>query len=148
MTRAEAAVCGLSRFYTGEPCKSGHRTERFVSNRQCVACNALAARQRERLRAFRDPSFRMYRNTLRRTGMALRGRASPAHTLGCDHPVLRDHIASQFRTGMSWDGYRQWEVDHVRPLSAARKLSELIELCHYSNLQPLWRSENLRKGGA
>ncbi|MEY9745716.1 hypothetical protein ABIF65_005090 [Bradyrhizobium japonicum] len=106
------------------------------------------ARQREALRGFRDPSFRMYRNTLRRTGMALRGRVSPAYAVGCDHTESRDHIAGQFRAGMRWERYRQWEVDHIRPLSSARKLSELIALCHFSNLQPLWRSENLRKGGA
>jgi hypothetical protein len=90
----------------------------------------------------------MHRNTLRRTGMALRGRASPANALACDHPKLRDHIAARFRNGMSWERYRQWEVDHIKPLSSARTLNELVALCHFSNLQPLWRSENLRKGGA
>lgn len=148
LSRIEAADSGLFRFYTGTPCREGHRSERYVSNRQCVACNAAKARQRDQLRGVRDPSFRMYRSTLRRAGMALRGRASPANAVGCGHPELRDHIARQFRTGMCWDRYRQWEVDHVRPLSSARTLSELVSLCHYSNLQPLWRSENLRKGGA
>jgi hypothetical protein len=148
LSRMEAAASGLSRFYTGRPCKVGHFSERFVSNRQCVVCNATKARQREAARGFEDPSFRMYRNTLRRTGMVLRGQASPADAVGCDHAELRDHIASQFRTGMAWDTYRQWEVDHVKPLSSARTLSELIVLCHFSNLQPLWRSENLKKGGA
>lgn len=141
-------MSGLSRFYTGLPCKEGHCAERYVSNRQCVACNAVKARQRERLRALRDPSFRMYRNTLRRTGMALGGRASPANVVGCDHPKLRDHIARKFRIGMSWERYREWEVDHIEPLSSACTLGELVTLCHFSNLQPLWRSENLRKGGA
>lgn len=148
VSQAEAARCGLSRFYTGVVCKEGHLAERYVSNRQCVACNATKARHREQLRGVRDPSFRMYRNTLRRTGMALKGRASPAYAVGCGHRELRDHIAAQFRTGMCWDRYRQWEVDHVRPLSSARTLSELIRLCHFSNLQPLWRGENQRKGGA
>jgi len=90
----------------------------------------------------------MFRNTLRRTGMALRGRASPAKALGCNHPELRDYIAARFRPGMTWEKYRQWEVDHVTPLSAARTLGELVELCHHKNLQPLWRRENLVKGGA
>lgn len=148
LSRTEAAASSRSRFYTGQPCKAGHFSDRFVSNRQCVSCNAIKARQREAVRGFKDPSFRMYRNTLRRTGMALRGRASPVTAVGCDHPELRGHIAGQFRTGMCWEKYRQWEVDHVRPLSSARTLSELIALCHFSNLQPLWRSENLRKGGA
>lgn len=148
LSRTEAATRGLSRFYTDEPCKNGHRADRYLSNRQCVACNAAKAREREALRGVRDPSYRMYRNTLRRTGMALKGRASPAKSVGCDHPELRDHISSRFNPGMSWDRYRQWEVDHIEPLSAARSIGRLIELCHFSNLQPLWRGDNLRKGGA
>lgn len=148
VSRAEAAASGLSRFHTGESCKEGHFTERYVSNRQCVACNAIRTRHRELLKGLKDPSFRMYRNVVRRTRMVLRGRASPALALGCGHPELRDHIASRFRLGMSWDRYRQWEVDHVMPLSAGRTLSDLIDLCHYTNTQPLWRRDNLRKGGA
>ena len=146
--RAEAATCGLSRFYTGRMCKAGHLAERFLTNGQCVTCNAAKARQREALRGARDPSYRMYRNTLRRTGMVLKGRASPTKSVGCNHPKLREYISSRFRPGMSWERYRQWEVDHVRPLSSARTIEELLMLCHFSNLQPLWRNENLRKGGA
>lgn len=48
----------------------------------------------------------MYRNTLRRTGMALSGRASPTNAVGCEHPTLRDHIAGRFRTGMCWERFR------------------------------------------
>ncbi|CAH2406837.1 hypothetical protein MES4922_570005 [Mesorhizobium ventifaucium] len=77
----------------------------------------------------------------------VRARASPAGAVGCDHPELRDHIGSQFRPGMSWERYRQWEVDHVKPLGLARDIGELIQLCHYTNLQPLWRRENRAKGG-
>ncbi|AZO72363.1 MAG: hypothetical protein E5V92_05330 [Mesorhizobium sp.] len=146
--RKEAAASGLSRFYTGQSCREGHHAERFVGNRQCVVCNAEKARNRELQRGSRDPSFRMYRNTLRRTGMALGRRASPSYALGCNHSKLRDHIAAQFRMGMSWDRYRQWEVDHIEPLASARDLNHLIQLCYYTNLQPLWRRENRMKGGA
>lgn len=148
LSRNEAAMSGLSRFYTGHLCREGHLAERFVGNRQCVVCNAQQARQRELQRGSRDPSFRMYRNTLRRTGMALGGRASPAYALGCNHSKLRDHIAAQFRAEMSWDRYRHWEVDHIVPLAMARDLDHLVQLCYYTNLQPLWRRENRMKGGA
>lgn len=148
LSRTEAAMRGLYRFQTGRPCRAGHHAERFTSNSQCVPCNALSARQREASRSVNDPSYRMYRNVLRRTGMALTGRASPAFAVGCDHHDLRNFIASQFRPGMTWERYRQWEVDHVAPLGGVSDLSELVSLCHYTNLQPLWRSENRRKGGA
>ncbi|MEW9806458.1 hypothetical protein [Mesorhizobium marinum] len=148
LDRKEAAKRGLSRFYTGQLCREGHRAERFVGNRQCVVCNARQARQREVLRGLWEPSYRMYRNTLRRTGMALQGRASPAYAVGCDHVKLRDHIHARFRPGMTWGRYRQWEVDHIEPLGLASDLDDLIRRCHYTNLQPLWRRENRMKGGA
>ena len=148
LSRTEATEYGLFRFNTGRPCKADHFSERYVSNRQCIACNAIKARHREHLKGVRDPSFRMYRSTLRRAGMALRGHASPSQAVGCDHHALRDHIAGQFSLGMRWEKYRQWEVDHIRPLSSAHTWTELIGLCHYSNLQPMWRSDNRRKGGA
>ena len=148
LSKEEAATRGLSRFYTGKKCRLGHDAERFVSNRQCVACNAAKARQRERTRSIREPWFRLYRNTLRRTGMALSGHASPVYALGCDQRTLRVFMEARFRVGMSWGNYRQWEVDHVRPLCVATCLSELIELCHFTNLQPLWRRDNRIKGGA
>lgn len=39
---------------------------------------------------------------------------------------------------ISWERYRQCKVERVELLSAAGTLGELIELCHSSNLQPLW----------
>jgi hypothetical protein len=49
---------------------------------------------------------------------------------------------------MTWDRYGQWEVDHIVPLSAAGSERELIRLCSYRNLQPLWKRDNQMKGGA
>ncbi len=39
ITRAEAKERGLTKFYTGKPCKNGHYSKRFVSNYICVECN-------------------------------------------------------------------------------------------------------------
>jgi len=49
---------------------------------------------------------------------------------------------------MSWKNYgrKGWEIDHIIPLSSATTKEELIKLCHYTNLQPLWWWENLEKG--
>lgn len=146
--REEAAQRGFSRFWTGRPCKAGHISERFVSNRQCVACNAQKARERERQKAASDPSFRLYRSVQRRAGQALKGRASPVDALGCGHAALKRHMATKFTEGMVWEKYGQWEVDHITPLSAGRTVEELTRLCHYTNLQPLWKRDNRMKGGA
>ncbi len=145
---AEAAECGLSRFYTGKPCKYGHVTERYVRNRNCVVCNAENSRLRERERGQRDPSYRMFRSVQRRSRQALQRRASASRAIGCDHPTLRTHIARLFTDGMHWENYGQWEIDHIIPLSAGRTLREIIWLCRWANLQPLWKRDNQQKGGA
>ena len=46
---------------------------------------------------------------------------------------------------MSWDNRNKWHIDHVIPLSSANTEEEVLNLCHYTNLQPLWVKENLEK---
>jgi len=59
---------------------------------------------------------------------------------------LKEHLQSQFKEDMSWENYGSWHIDHIIPLSSAKNIEEINKLCHYSNLQPLWASENLSKG--
>jgi len=49
---------------------------------------------------------------------------------------------------MSWDNYGFWHVDHIKPLAFfdLTNPEELKKVCHYTNLQPLWAEENLKKG--
>lgn len=41
LTRAEAKLAGLKRYFTGDPCSRGHIAERQVSNKTCVDCGRL-----------------------------------------------------------------------------------------------------------
>lgn len=148
ISRDQAREKGWTRYRTGEACRFGHYDERYVSNKQCVACNAQKARSRESTRSRTDPSYRMYRSVQRRSGQALMGHASPTKALGCDRATLREFIARSFGPGMTWDRYGQWEVDHIVPLSAARTPTQLLALCHFTNLQALWKRDNQLKGGA
>jgi hypothetical protein len=67
--------------------------------------------------------------------------------VGCDYEFLIIYIESKFINGMSWDnyGYYGWHLDHIIPLSSAKTEEELCKLCHYTNLQPLWAEDNLKK---
>jgi hypothetical protein len=68
--------------------------------------------------------------------------------IGCSYDQLKKHLESQFKPGMTWDNHGQngWHVDHIFPLAKAKDKEHLYSLCHYTNLQPLWWIDNLRKG--
>jgi hypothetical protein len=68
--------------------------------------------------------------------------------VGCNPDELKKHLESQFTGGMCWENYGQkgWHIDHIIPLSSAKNNEEVYELCHYTNLQPLWCEENYKKG--
>lgn len=67
--------------------------------------------------------------------------------IGITPEGFRDHIASMFQEGMSWDNYGlfTWHLDHIIPISNATTVEELERLSHYTNIQPLWREDNLDK---
>ncbi len=74
---------------------------------------------------------------------------SAVELLGCSVEELKAHIEAQFTEGMTWEnrGLKGWHLDHIRPLAAfdLSKPEELAIACHYTNLQPLWAEENMRK---
>lgn len=68
--------------------------------------------------------------------------------LGCDGVFLRKWIEQVFQPGMTWDNYgKGWHIDHIVPCAAfdLKKRSEQLKCFHYTNLQPLWAKDNLRK---
>jgi hypothetical protein len=66
--------------------------------------------------------------------------------VGCTKEFLKEHIEKQFTEGMSWDLMGKYiHIDHIIPLSSAKTEDELYELCRYTNLQPLWAEDNLKK---
>lgn len=70
--------------------------------------------------------------------------------IGCSAFQLKEHIASKFKPGMSWEnhGLRGWHVDHIKPLASFdfTDQKQIEAAFHYTNLQPLWWFENLSKG--
>lgn len=66
--------------------------------------------------------------------------------VGCSPQELKIHLEEKFTQGMSWDNQGKWHVDHIIPLSSAKNEEELYKLCHFTNLQPMWAIENIKKG--
>jgi len=67
--------------------------------------------------------------------------------VGCNPQELMIHLENRFQDNMTWDNYGLygWHIDHIVPLSSAKTEEEIYKLCHYTNLQPLWAEENIKK---
>jgi hypothetical protein len=70
--------------------------------------------------------------------------------IGCPWEELKAHIENKFVNGMTWENYGLfgWHIDHIIPFASAKTIEELEKLCHYTNLQPLWAEDNLKKGAS
>ena len=73
---------------------------------------------------------------------------STKRLLGCSLEELIVFIEKKFKKDMSWDNYGKWHVDHIRPISKfdLTDKEEQKKCFHYTNLQPLWAVDNLKKG--
>ncbi len=68
--------------------------------------------------------------------------------IGCTRDQWMKHLEAQFKPGMTWENYAEvWEVDHIIPYSSIDRTNrdEVIRLAHYTNTQPLFKSDNRTK---
>jgi hypothetical protein len=105
-----------------------------------------------------DPTFRIKTLLRRRIRNVIESRGYKPRSkevldqIGCSADELKQHFESMFQEGMSWENFGEWHIDHIIPLASVRgnTIEELIQgmirLNHYSNLQPLWAKDNIKKG--
>ena len=69
------------------------------------------------------------------------------YLIGCSKKELIQHLEKQFQPGMTWENYGKWHIDHIKPLSKfnIKNKKEVAMAMHYTNLQPLWATENQKK---
>jgi len=93
-----------------------------------------------------DVLFRLSSNLRGRISKFLKNKSKPTKKIiGIELDELKYYLESLFSEGMSWDNYGTWHIDHIIPLSSAKNEEELIKLCHYTNLQPLYARDNIIK---
>ena len=166
VTRNREKVLAWRRSYFKSP---RGRAVRLASERRCVKRatayklgwakrNRAQINEHSRTRRQKDASFAV-RGVLRaRLNVALRNYhrdqnvrlpVSAMRLLRCTATELVIYLESKFLPGMSWDNRgKVWHIDHIRPL-ASFDLTDVEQqrvACHYTNLQPLWASDNFRKG--
>jgi len=68
--------------------------------------------------------------------------------VGCTPEFLKQYLEKKFKPGMTWKNHTKkgWHIDHIIPISKAETLEDINRLTHYTNLQPMWAIDNLKKG--
>lgn len=97
-----------------------------------------------------DLSYRLTCNLRRRLHRAIDGKLkneSALKLLGCSIEQLKLHLEKQFDKGMNWENYGKWHIDHIKPCASFDlSLESEQKICfHFTNLQPLWAKDNIRK---
>lgn len=102
-----------------------------------------------------DLNFRLAYLLRSRLYSALKGQArggSAVDNLGCSIPEFRAYIETKFQPGMTWETYGKglgkWSLDHILPLIRfdLSDPEQIKQVCHYTNMQPMWFTDNVRKG--
>ena len=99
-----------------------------------------------------DPLYKMTYSIRTLIGESLRRRgykktSRTAEILGCSFEEFKVYIEKQMPIGKSIKdlGYYKYHIDHDIPLASAKTKEDVIRLCHYTNLKPLWWKDNLSK---
>jgi len=135
---------GRSRFHSLSP-------EEYKKTLEGV--KAWRKANKDKIREYKKtPEARTYRNVRKRLSKFLKT-AKDHHFsqgVGCTRKELVKHLESQFTEGMSWETYGSgengdhigsWHIDHIKPISKF----EGKYPNHYTNLQPMWGMENIKK---
>ena len=133
-----------------------HREKRLVGSRKWKQDNKDRVKAYKRAYSYKkyhsDPCYRLLIALRTRLRIALNGNKKEGKTLeflGCSLEHLKRHLESKFLPGMTWKNWSRtgWHIDHIKPLSRfdLSDRNEVLKACHFTNLQPLWAEDNLRK---
>lgn len=118
------------------------RSKKYYQN------NKEKIHQKQKIKRRENHLFRLSNNLRRRINHFIKNNdKSFEEIIGIDLNKFVVYLETKFTNGMTLDKLgKEIHIDHIIPLSSAKSESELYALCHYTNLQPLWAEENLKKG--
>lgn len=117
-----------------------------------VKKNRKLLNEKRRIKIKNNPKFKLsiiLRNRILKALKGIKKNESTLKLLGVrDVKEVWNHLEKSFKPGMTLKNHGKWHIDHIIPCASfdLTKLSEQRKCFHYTNLQPLWASENLSKG--
>lgn len=107
-------------------------------------------RRVERLKT--DEEFKVKKNVshmIYKAMCGLKSGKSAFDFLSYDVETLKKNLESKFQSGMTWDNYGEWHIDHIIPNSFFKYTDmghEDFKKCWaLINLRPMWARENISK---
>lgn len=147
-----------------EKVKESHK-KYYLKNKDKITAQVIKYRS-ENKESFRKYHLTYHRNRMKtdinyRLGILLRLRlhdavknnfkaGSAVRDLGCTISELKFYLEGQFKDGMTWENWSLygWHIDHKLPLAFFNLTDreQFLKAVHYTNLQPMWATDNLKKG--
>lgn len=134
-----------------------HRASQRESSRKRWRNGKIKAYRQKRYRS--DPKFRIARLMRGRINKAIsavknaKKCASTVELVGLPCEEYMAYIATMFDDSMSWENHGKmqpgyWQIDHRMPLCSfdMTKDDEQRKGFHYTNCQPLWFKDHIKKG--
>ncbi len=146
----------MQKRYWGDPEFRANFLEKNKLRRRGEAAK-VRQRANEKKRRQTNPTYRLrailnvrLRDVLKELGGTKA--AELKELVGCCMSDLIKYIESLWLPGMSWENYGNkegnWQLDHIIPVCSFNLIeAEQQKACyHYTNVRPLWKIDNLRKG--
>ena len=140
--RSKAEIGGFQ--YCCKPCTKIHykrKPWKPHTEEQKAKCRKTGLAYKKN-RWHNDPDFKLQHSLRSRLLQYLKkGRQDTSISfLGCSIKEWREYLESKWSDDMHWGNHGDyWEIDHIHPLSKGGSF-------HYTNTQPLTKTENRKKG--
>jgi hypothetical protein len=124
------------------------KKEYYINNKEKINCYY---RTYSKNRKLIDPLYKLSCNIRTLIGMSIKGNGYTKNSktnkyLGCTFKEFKQYLENKFTKDMTWENAGKWHLDHIYPISLAKDEQEVIRLNHYTNFQPLWAIDNIKKG--
>ena len=136
--------------------KSCHNKYNILNNKNYIKNHIERFKQISRDRykeKHKDINFKLQHNLITRLPKTMHGIFNGPtrfeRAVGCNIQFFVNYIKDKLSKEMTWDNYgngkNKWNLDHIIPVSKLNNYNKK-QVCHYTNIQPLWSILNTKKG--